>query len=409
MNSIRKSLALATCSLLSPQAGADAYENDWEIDTSYLSYQESDDRISVSKFIGDVKGKVSDSDSVSFKVVHDTISGASPSGAVESKNESVTFTSASGGGGFTAGSGGASKVYIEDTRVSLNAGWQHEWNQRTRTNYGANLSSENDYESLGGSLAIERDNQSRQTTFSAGLGISSDTIFRSGGSDTPMPLAATDSATSLSKGERNTWDTMAGVSHIINKRTVGQLNLSYSLSQGYHTDPYKVISAIDTDGNIVDTFHESRPGDRSRVSLYSKLAHQLVNSENTFHVSYRLYQDDWSIRSHTVDLKYHKALNNGQFIEPHVRLYRQTAADFYKHHLSIDQDVNVRFPESNTVSADYRLDRFWSYTAGLKYGRPMGEAGKIRLRVEYLEQTFAHSEFKTNSAVIMQVSYQHSF
>lgn len=409
MSSIRKSLALATCSLLSQQAGAEAYENDWEVDTSYLSYQESADRISVSKFIGDVKGKVSDNDLVSFKLVHDTISGASPSGAVIAENESVTFTSASGAGGFSAGSGGSSKVHIEDTRVSFNAGWQHDWNQRTRTSYGANLSSENDYEALGGSLDIERDSQSRQSTFSAGLGLSSDTIFRSGGSDTPTPLAATDSTTNLGKGERNTWDAMVGVSHIINKRTVGQMNLTYSLSQGYHTDPYKVISAIDVDGNIVDTFYESRPGERNRTSLYSKLAHQLVNSENTLHASYRLYQDDWNIRSHTIDLKYRNALPNHQFIEPHIRLYRQTAADFYKHHLSIDQDVNVRFPENSYVSADYRLDRFWSYTAGLKYGRPIGQAGKIRLRAEYMEQVFAHSEFKTNSAVIMQVSYQHSF
>lgn len=409
MISIRKNLALATCSLLSQQASAQAFENDWEVDSSYLSYQESADRISVSKFIGNVQGKVSDQDTVNFKLVHDTISGASPTGAVKSKNESVTFTSASGGSGFNAGSDGSSKVYIEDTRLSFNADWQHDWNQRTRTSYGANLSSENDYESLGGSLNIERDNRSRQTTYSAGLGLSSDTIFRNGTSDTPAPMTSTDSTEQLSKGERNTWDTMAGISHIINKRTVGQINLTYTLSQGYHTDPYKVISAIDAEGNIVDTFYENRPGERNRTSLYSKLAHQLADSENTVHASYRLYQDDWNIRSHTFDLKYRNGLPNQQFIEPHIRLYRQTAADFYKHHLAIDQDVNVRFPEKNYVSADYRLDRFWSYSAGLKYGRHIGQAGKLRVRLEYMKQTFAHSEYKTNSAVILQLSYKHAF
>ncbi len=409
MKSIRKSLTLATCSLLSQQAGAQAFENDWEVDTAYLSYHESRDRISVSKFIGTVQGKVSDNDSVKFKLVHDTISGASPTGAVKSENESVTFTSASGGSGFNAGSGGSAMVDIEDTRLSFNADWQHEWNQRTRTSYGANLSSENDYESLGASLNIERDNRNRQTTYSAGVGLSDDTIFRGGASDTPDPLAATDSAESFGKGERNTWDTMAGVSHILNRRTVGQINLTYSLSQGYHTDPYKVITAIDAQGNVVDTFYESRPGERNRVSMYSKLAHQLKDTENTVHASYRIYQDDWSVRSHTVDLKYRNSLSNQQFIEPHIRLYRQTAADFYKHHLAIDQDVSVRFPDNNFVSADYRLDRFWSYSAGIKYGRPIGQSGRLRLRAEYMEQTFAHSEFKINSAVILQASYKHTF
>lgn len=409
MNNIRKNLALATCTLLSQQAGAQAYENDWEVDSSYLSYQESDDRVSVNKIIGDVKGRVSDDDTVKFKLVHDTMSGASPTGAVNSDNESVTFTSASGANGFSAGSGNSSLVEIEDTRLSVNADWIHEWNQRTRSTYGGSLSSENDYESLGGSLSLERDSGNRQTTYSAGLGFTGDTIFRSGTSDTPDPLAATDGAQMHGKGERNTWDAVAGLSHILNRRTVGQINLSYARSQGYHTDPYKVISATDRDGNVVDTFFENRPGERNRTSIYSKLAHQLANSENTVHASYRLYQDDWNIRSHTFDLKYRNSLGNRQFLEPHIRLYRQGAAEFYKHHLSVDQDVNVLFPSDNYASADYRLDRFWSYSAGLKYGRPIGQDGKLRLRAEYMEQTFAHSEFAKNSAIIMQASYKHAF
>ena len=409
MKNIRKNLALATCTLLSQQAAADAFENDWEVDSSFLSYQEADDRMSVSKFIGDVKGKVSDNDTVSFKLVHDTMSGASPTGAVKSDNESVTFTSASGNNGFSAGGGNSSLVHVEDTRLGVNADWQHDWNSRTRSTYGASLSSENDYDSLGGSLSVERDNPNRQTTYSVGIGFTGDTVYRSGSSDTPTPLASLDDTQSWDKGEKNTWETMAGISHILNRRTVGQVNLSYSRSQGYHTDPYKVISATDAAGNVVDTFYESRPEERNRASVYSKLAHQLAGSDNSVHASYRLYQDDWNIRSHTVDLKYRNNLAARRFLEPHVRIYKQTAAEFYQHHLGVDGDVNVLIPESGHISADYRLDRFWSYSAGMKFGTPLGQDGKLRLRAEYMQQRFAHADYDTNSAVIMQASYQYAF
>ncbi|HBR98506.1 MAG TPA: hypothetical protein DD979_14185 [Gammaproteobacteria bacterium] len=410
MKSIRQHLALATCTLLSQHAGANAFENDWEVDSSLLSYQEADDRVSVTKWIGDVQGKVSDNDTVRLKLVHDTMSGASPTGAVRSNNESVTFTSASGNSGFSTGSaGGGSMAEFEDSRLGVNADWTHAWNSHTRTQYAASISSENDYESLGGGLTVERDNANRQTTYSAGLGLTNDSIFRSGGNDTPEPLASTATSQSLGKGERTSWDAIVGVSHILNRRTVGQVNLSYARSSGYHTDPYKVISATDGVGNIVDTYHEHRPGERSRMSLYSKLAHKLNQSNNTLHTSYRLYQDDWNIRSHTLDAKFHMDFGKQRFLEPHARLYKQTAAEFYQHHLGVDENVNVLVPEDGYVSADYRLDRFWSYAVGLKYGLPVGADGSLRLRAEYMAQTFAHSEFDTNTAVIMQASYKYVF
>ncbi len=409
MKSIRKKLTLATCSLLSQHAGAQAFENDWVLDTAYLSYQESNERVSVNKFIGNVRGQVSDDDSVKLQVVHDTMSGASPSGAVKSNNESVTFTGASGSSGFSAGGATSSLVHFEDTRLAVGLDWDHALSRSLKTTYGANISTENDYESYGSKLGVEKESRNKLNTYSAGVSYSADTIFRGSASDTPAPLTSTSETDSFDKGERNTWDAIAGLTRVINKRTVGQINLSYSVSQGYHTDPYKVISAIDAAGNIVDNFYESRPGERKRTSMYSNLAHELAGNGNVIHASYRLYQDDWNVRSHTFNLKYRNKLGNQQFIEPNLRLYRQTAANFYKHHLSVDEDVNVNFPESEHASADYRLDRLWSYTVGLKYGLPLGNAGDLRLRTEYIKQTFAHSEFKTNAAVVFQASYKYSF
>lgn len=407
MKAIQQKLALATCALLSGTAGA-AVDNDWVLDTSYLRYQEGDDRIGVNKFVADVQGRVSESNEASIRLVHDTISGASPTGAAAPAGEQVTFTSASGNSGFNTGDSGGTLADVEDTRLAVDGEWRHEHQRGFSSIWGAALSNENDYESAGLSINIEKETTSKLTTFSTGLAYTNDSIYRSGDGATPDPLGELGNSESFGKGERNTTDFVAGVSRVLNKRTVAQLNLTYGFSQGYHTDPYKVVSALDDDGNVVNTYYESRPDERSRTALYSKLAHELAENR-ALHLSYRYYTDDWDIGSHTLDLKLRQGFGRGQYIEPHLRYYKQTAAGFYTPFLNVDENVAVQLPEDGFASADYRLDAFWSYTAGIKYGRPLGKAGKLRLRAEYMNQTFSSAYYDKNDAVIVQASYLYAF
>jgi len=102
MKSIRNKLSLATCSLLTTgNAAAEAIENAWDLDSSYLYYSEVD-RITVNKLIGSAKGFVSTKDTAAIKVVFDAMSGATPTGAVKSGNP-LTSTGASGGTGPVGG------------------------------------------------------------------------------------------------------------------------------------------------------------------------------------------------------------------------------------------------------------------------------------------------------------------
>lgn len=407
MKTIQHKLALATCALLSGTAGA-AVENDWVLDTSYLRYQEGDDRISVNKFVADVQGRVSNSNEASVRLVHDTISGASPTGAAAPAGEQVTFTSASGDSGFSTGDSGGTLADVEDTRLAVDGEWRHEHQRGFSSIWGAALSNENDYESAGLSLNLEKDAHGGLTTFSTGIATTRDDIYRSGDGATPDPLSELGDGATFGKGHRNTTDFMAGVSRILNKRTVAQVNLTYSFSQGYHTDPYKVVSALDGDGNVVNTYYESRPDERTRTALYGKLAHELSDNR-ALHLAYRYYTDDWDIGSHTVDLKLRQTFRGGQYIEPHLRYYTQSAAGFYTPFLSVDDNIAVQLPEDGFASADYRLDEFQSYTAGIKYGRPIGTAGKLRLRAEYLNQAFSSAYYDQNDAVIVQASYLYAF
>jgi len=125
MKSIRNKLSLATCSLLTTgNAAAEAIENAWDLDSSYLHYSE-DDRITVNKLIGSAKGFVSTRDTAAIKVVFDSMSGATPTGAVKNTNP-LTSTGASGGTGPTGGGTAAPLAEFDDTRVAVSLDWAHE-------------------------------------------------------------------------------------------------------------------------------------------------------------------------------------------------------------------------------------------------------------------------------------------
>ena len=81
MKSIRERLTLAACAALGSVPQVHAIDNAWDIDSSYLYYSESDNRVKVNKAILQIKGDLTDDDSASSTWVLDTMSGATPSGA----------------------------------------------------------------------------------------------------------------------------------------------------------------------------------------------------------------------------------------------------------------------------------------------------------------------------------------
>ena len=279
-------------------------------------------------------------------------------------------------------------------------------------NYGGSISVEHDYQSLGASASMKYDNDSRSRTWTAGLAVSNDSIFlKTGG--TPKPLSNVEDNIIYSDGERVTYDIIAGVSQVLNRRTVGEINYTLSLSDGYHTDPYKVISSVRLVGESgndtytyseLDRYYESRPDTRQRNTLYTGLVHRYGEHKGeVIHASYRFYTDDWGITAHTLEVMQRNPLGKGRYIEPQVRFYTQSAADFFYHHLLYDDPALPQY-----ASADYRLDKMFDTTIGVQYGQPLA-GGSLRARVAYIEQHFDNSEYDLNIATIFQISYRKQF
>ena len=174
-----------------------------------------------------------------------------------------------------------------------------------------------------------------------------------------------------------------------------QFNYSYSDSSGYLSDPYKILTAIDANGDAIFlpqvpgvegpshlNYYEHRPDSRSKHSLYAQGKYYM--SGKVLDASYRYMTDDWEIDSHTIDLRLRWPIGDTSYLEPHLRFYTQTAAEFYQISLN---GLNEGEPLPEYASADYRLGDFDALTAGLKFGWKTGGGNDMSVRLELYSQS----------------------
>ncbi len=409
MKRIRERLCLASCALLNHSlAHGEIIDNAWKTDVSMLYYTETE-RVDVTKLVGVAEGVVASDDTATLKVVFDTMSGATPSGAVV--NSTLSFTGASGGTGITPTNGSAALGQFNDTRVAVSLDWLHEYGRLVKFNYNAAFSVENDYRSFSGAYRIDKESSDRINTYSAAIAGTYDQVFRVGGNNTPVPLSRVSDQQFFGEGEKFSTDALLGFSHVINKRTLGQINIAYGVINGYLTDPYKVFSLTDNAGNEYEQFYEARPDSRRRFTLSANLNHQLFPENDVMHLQYRFYLDDWEIAAHTLDYSLRHSTGEHEYIEPHIRLYQQSHAYFYQNAIARDPLSTTPIADAipDYASADYRLDDMYDVTVGMRYGYRTSSNGHLRARLEYLYQKFEHAEFDTNKAIIVQVSYSKLF
>lgn len=395
--SIHKALAAATCTLLSPatHGGSVGDEQLWDTDLSSLFYLERE-RITVNENVASAKAEIGDEQFLSVRIVTDTMTGASPNGAVASSN-AQTFTAPSGGT-FGIPAGKVPLADFRDIRAGINAEWERPHTDSTIVNYGASVSVEKDYTSMGLSAISRHDINRNLTTITAGMALDFDIIEPIGG--VPVGLRDTTLTERGSNEQKTTLKLLGGITQVINRRTITQLNYTLMPSHGYQTDPYKLVSiidgSVDAAGNpgVAGYINELRPDDRLMQSLYLKTMHQFRENVATF--DYRYYWDDWDVTSHTLDFRYRFELHDNYYIQPPIRLYSQTAADLYR------PSLLQAIPVPQYISADYRLGNLDSATAGLTFGGKLHNEVDFSVRAEYLRQEDREGEFLSLNAVILQ-------
>ena len=366
---LRRRLRAAACVLLaSAPASKAAAQASNQLDASALLYGERD-RTAVVEPTVRVTRLWESGQSLSAQFILDAMTGASPTGAAPATVQ--TTTSASGGGSAAR----FPTAKFNDLRNAFDLEWSRPVGILTFAT-GGHYSREQDYRSIGAGERLSLEIMQRLTTLTVGADYSSDEVDPIGGTRIPFTDGVQRVGDSNSK---RVVAGLAGVSRVVTRRWLLGVTGSRTEERGYLTEPYKVVSLLDDLGEPVDQVTENRPRLRRRNAVEGSSAYHL--ERDVLYSSYRYYWDDWGVTSHTLDVKYRSDLPSEIWVQPHLRVYTQTAADFFTHGLP------AAAPFPTYASADHRLGPLRSATVGGTVGFHVPRSpGEFSVRVEYMHQ-----------------------
>ena len=314
-----------------------------ELSLKRLNYQDSQpgwERIHVDTTLLGALIPLNDEWSMEGGLVVDTVSGASPS--------------------FHSQRLGSGKLYdlrrAEDVSVTR-------YFPLASVTLGASHSAENDYLSNALTLKFSLSSEDKNTTYDFGIAGNKDTIT--------VPVAGIDHQ------RKRGVDVIVGVTQVLSMSDIVQFNVGYGAGQGYYSDPYK--------------FFDNRPRQKHQTTLVAKWNHHVKSWGSTERFSYRYYDDSFGIRAHTFGLEHVHPLGDGWTLTPAVRLYSQSAANFY---VGVETPPFPTIPPGFTpgvtiISQDQRLSAFGARTLGLKVAKALGTNWVIDAKYEDYEQRSA--------------------
>ena len=382
-----------------------------QLDAALLVYQEAGGGVQAIEPTGSLTVHGARGQVLSIEGVADAVSGATPNGAVPSTQaqnfvtpfravgSKTTVTSASGGStviqlpptpGQVAAAGLGRQYTVpanmlpmdkgfHDHRAALTLGWSQPVGNISEAGVSAGYSKETDYQSITTSAHVSQNFNGDNTTVSIALNGEFDTSSPFGG--VPTPLAAMSGQwKSPSSQDKTQLGFVLGVTQVLTRNWLTEFNYSYDKQNGYETDPYRVISVVDpTSGLPTSTLYESRPRERQTQSGYWE--NKIEFGPALTDISLRYFKDDWGITSKTVDASERLNLSRYWYIEPNIRWYQQTAANFYHSYLVGSQALPA------FASSDARLANFHALTYGAKIGFRLSGRSEIYVRGEYYAQS----------------------
>jgi hypothetical protein len=155
---------------------------------------------------------------------------------------------------------------------------------------------------------------------------------------------------------------------------------SYQLvhNWGYLQNPYRRARV---GGGLSSEVH---PTQRTRHTVYGRLAIFIPETQTALHAAYRVYADDWQIAAITPEFRVYQMIGASAMVRLRYRYYSQTDAFFYQAAFSGDEPF---------MTADQKTTMFDSHMFGIQ----------LRLGLSFLRGSFL--EFLERSWIDMNFDY----
>lgn len=275
------------------------------------------------------------------------------------------------------------KRYASDVKVTR-------YQDRSAYSVGVAGSREHDYRSRSMSAEARFSSEDNNRTWNVGVGLSNDTVGKTGDP--------------TYRREKRVVELGAGVTQALSPYDLLQVNLTYSRGRCRNdpTDPNPDTGAR-APSCYSDVYKEPdlRPHERNQKILLGRWNHYFDGLGTTLRTSYRYYTDNFGIKAHTLGAEWVQPINQRFTLTPAIRLYSQSAADFY-----YDPIYDPNFPgyppgfftnQPSFASADQRLSSFGAVTLGMKLDMRLTPDWSADLKGEYYEQRADWRVFGTGS------------
>jgi hypothetical protein len=392
------------------------------VDTSVLFYQEQGGRVRAIEPVTNITKTLADGSTVNGSFTYDSLTGATPNGAtrwtsaqtftsISSITTTKTYTTSTGTtkGTTSTGASGTSTATttttvsgtttttttssynaaanalplagFKDHRVAGNLGYTFLPATDWRISVAGDLSFERDYSTFSGTLGVGHDFNQKNTTVAAAVTLEQDQSKPYNG--TPVAFENLNSLLTGARQSKTVVNANVSLTQTMTRRWLTQLTYTFSGSQGYHTDPYRIMAVVDaTSGAPLSYVYESRPRERQRHTFY--WGNKLALGPTVADIGLRYYTDSWGIKAVTAEISEQIPLGRLAYIKPLARYYHQSAANFFRYYLVNGGNWGAY------ASSDSRLSRFDATTLGLRAGVRIGDSGEFYVDAEKYQQTGLH-------------------
>ncbi len=337
------------------------------VSVQFVQYDESDDRASVSTPSIEFSKDFGVDYNLKLGLVADSISGGSP----------TWFDTTSGASAYSRGEDihkddvAYGNVEYDDKRVAGSALFTTRFASRDELAVGVNYSRETDYEAR--ELSAEYLyylGSSKNQSLSLGLSYQFNNV---------LVECIENEACDANSGASQTLDVNVvsaevGFTQILNQNSLAKASIFYSNEDGYLSNPYmNVVRSYNPNSSIVDVVAENKPD--TRVSYGATLQYIVALTDQiSSNSTYRFYDDDWDIMSHTISSELYYELGRSWILGAGLRYYTQSEAKFYRAgyfgdemYASSDERMRDFDAWGYKINADYLITNDLSVNVGLNF------------------------------------------